>query len=419
MDGMNIKKDDVWKAVGGAAIVTLLLFLCGLAAAAPARATEGARVIGVCKEGPDWYKYEWDRVTGQQYYRGWVSKDEAKTWPTMCAYKPTDPVVTETYSWRLPNGGTQQNVTWPQSLVGKGIITPTECGVTYQVDTYRGTRAQIDAVVSDGVLVSPAEDSPIYVSHQWTYGGVCPPEPQERTRVEAAQWQADTMNCTENVWTRTRDVFTITERSADGGETWNETARTNAPVWETVREATAQECGIRPDVPTLPEPTYTQWVDGTWGCDDTTVTQTRTRVDFTQPPFDTVSWTWPSAVPSEPVTETQARDLTEGEMSVCPIPPAPTPTPTQPSTEPTPTPGPAHSPDPTISAPSSQPSEIGSVLPSASPQQKLNVPSDNSSTPSPTRSELAYTGTSPLLWALGALALIGGGAWLIWRTRNA
>ncbi len=337
--------------------------------------------------------------TGQTVLNGDYGSDIQSV--TLCA-KPIDPILTETYSWRLPNGGTQSNVTWPQPLVGVGVLTPSECAVTYQVDTYRGTRTQIDSVVSDGVLLNSGEDSSIYVSHEWTYGGDCPvvvPDPQYRERTEIGEWSADTLNCTESVWTRTRDAFTISERSEDAGVTWIETGRTNTPATETVRQATAQECGIRPVVPTLPEPEYTTWVDGTWGCDDTTVVQTRTRIDYTQPEFDEFSWTWPNTTPSEPVTETQTRDLTESEMTVCP----------------TPTPEPATGPDQTISAPSSRPPGIGSVASSVSPHPTLNGSSDNSSKPS----ELAHTGTRALPWALGALALIGGGAWLVWRKRNA
>lgn len=50
----------------------------------------------------------------------------------------------------------------------------------------------------------------------------------------------------------------------------------------------------------------------------------------------------------------------------------------------------------------------GGVVPTVA-EQRVDVPDET----------LAQTGASPLPWALGALALIGGGAWLIRRTRNA
>jgi hypothetical protein len=89
----------------------------------------------------------------------------------------SDAVVTETYSWRLPDGGSASDVTWPQPLVGAGRLVPSECGVTYQVDTYTGTREAIDAVVGDGVLIDAAEDAAVYVGHEFTYGGDCPEVP--------------------------------------------------------------------------------------------------------------------------------------------------------------------------------------------------------------------------------------------------
>ncbi|HYN33112.1 MAG TPA: LPXTG cell wall anchor domain-containing protein [Ilumatobacteraceae bacterium] len=68
--------------------------------------------------------------------------------------------------------------------------------------------------------------------------------------------------------------------------------------------------------PVTPEPTYTEWVDGAYKCDDTTVTQTRTKTVY--------GWTLAANgydwVASEPVvtTETQTRALTAAEITVCP-----------------------------------------------------------------------------------------------------
>lgn len=93
---------------------------------------------------------------------------------------PEVPTVTETYSWvtTLADGVTTpvnaSSVTWPQTLAGQGDLVPA-CDVWYQVDTYTGTRAEIDAVVGDGVLTgNPPEDSGIVTDWKFTYGGDCP-----------------------------------------------------------------------------------------------------------------------------------------------------------------------------------------------------------------------------------------------------
>lgn len=58
-------------------------------------ADSGSRVIGVCQDGEQWFKTEWDSQTGEVLYFGKVTTDEAKTWPTLCNYvvPPTPEVV--------------------------------------------------------------------------------------------------------------------------------------------------------------------------------------------------------------------------------------------------------------------------------------------------------------------------------------
>lgn len=90
------------------------------------------------------------------------------------------PDVVETYSWytSLKDGVTEpvnaDSVTWPQTLAGQGEIAP-KCGEVIQVDTYTGTRAEIDAVVGDGILDGlPPEDSGIVTGWYFLVGEACP-----------------------------------------------------------------------------------------------------------------------------------------------------------------------------------------------------------------------------------------------------
>ena len=91
----------------------------------------------------------------------------------------------EWYTWDTgsytPNATGASDVHWPQTLVGAGKIAPTTCGLTYQQDLYGGTRAQIDAVIGDGVLTgNPPEDSAIVKDWHFASSDKCP----EITRVE-------------------------------------------------------------------------------------------------------------------------------------------------------------------------------------------------------------------------------------------
>ncbi|MHB1490712.1 MAG: hypothetical protein ACYCTH_09480, partial [Cellulomonas sp.] len=91
----------------------------------------------------------------------------------------------------------------------------------------------------------------------------------------------------------------------------------------TVTIGAADDCAVQP----VPSVTYTDWADGAYGCDDTTVVQTRTA---TTTPWILVDNTWVlDAENAVTVTETQTRDLTSDEQTVCPpgmiaIPAAPT-----------------------------------------------------------------------------------------------
>lgn len=155
--------NDFGKALLGFLFVTLLLFIAGLAAAAPARADNGgARVIGVCQEQGQWYKYERDRQTGNILYRGWVSPDEAKTWPEDSGCASVLPPRDDEFITVLWVFDAKTEGIWPQTYVAS-TKTPTpnlnvfndrltgKC-VGLQVDVYRHTSDVERALVADLIV---------------------------------------------------------------------------------------------------------------------------------------------------------------------------------------------------------------------------------------------------------------------------
>ena len=78
--------------------------------------------------------------------------------------------------WALPDGGTETNVTWPQTYLSDPTVLA--CGVTYQVDTYLASEAAL--FTADGVLElgedygSDAQTGAI--SWRFVYGGDCASE---------------------------------------------------------------------------------------------------------------------------------------------------------------------------------------------------------------------------------------------------
>jgi len=71
---------------------------------------------------------------------------------------------------------------------------------------------------------------------------------------------------------------------------------------------------VKPTVPPQPEDKvdYTAWVDGTWGCGDVSVEQTRTKSVITYV-WDATAWKWVAQAPVV-TTETHERDLTGDEL---------------------------------------------------------------------------------------------------------
>ena len=73
----------------------------------------------------------------------------------------------------------------------------------------------------------------------------------------------------------------------------------------------------RPTTPPQPDPqvTHTDWVDGDWGCGDTTVEQTRTT---TVTPYILVNGQWAlDEANAATTTESQTRQLTAAELATC------------------------------------------------------------------------------------------------------
>lgn len=75
-------------------------------------------------------------------------------------------------TWEIPDGGTGQNVKYPQPFVGVGEIGALECGVTYQTDLYDGPKKDVEAMWADGLL-QHGEDYP-YVKKWYFTTGDCP-----------------------------------------------------------------------------------------------------------------------------------------------------------------------------------------------------------------------------------------------------
>jgi hypothetical protein len=107
------------------------------------------------------------------------------------------PILSETYSWLTslnpgvvtPHGAS--DVTWPQTLVPNG--TEPKCNQAIQIDPYKGTRAQIDAVVSGGVLslINGVPSDHSVIQPGWTYlvGLTCAPPPVDC--VATAGWATE------------------------------------------------------------------------------------------------------------------------------------------------------------------------------------------------------------------------------------
>jgi LPXTG-motif cell wall-anchored protein len=141
------------------------------------------------------------------------------------------------------------------------------------------------------------------------------------------------------------------------------------------------------DAPPAAMVTYSEWVDGTWECDDTTVVQTRI-VTTTPYTFDGEEWVLDEskATTSE---EKDTRDLTPAEQSTCPV-------------EVTP-------PNPPVE---NQVASQSPMVPAQAPTTQAGVVAAT-----PTQ-ELPSTGNSSWVTALIALVALAGGTGLVRLSRR-
>jgi hypothetical protein len=327
------------------------------------------------------------------------------------------PTISGWYTWKTPNyaphATTLAEVGLPQTYVGAGKLTPSDCSTTYQQDYYVGTAAAIAAILADnqltGTLSHPEDAS---VVRDWNFvssaacvtptkvtavfpeptpatctsDGALPALPTDQTGITFS-WSSDNhlrmmatalkgyvlTGYTSRTYTEpggaTGDCYVplepvtvapatcqvgdggvgdvtggsitlpttagvtytvaggettglaagdyvVTATPAEGkilsvGETaWALQEDGRATITVTIDPAT--NCSVpQPD----PKVTATEWVDGTWTCDATTVTQTR---EVTTTPYVWVDGEW--VLDNEnatTVTETRTRDLLPGEQTVC------------------------------------------------------------------------------------------------------
>lgn len=95
---------------------------------------------------------------------------------TIISTARTDTETVEVF-WAMPNGGTPDNVTWPQALA----TNQDQCGVWYQADTYLTTEAE--NFTSDSVLNLGEDYQNDHqrgaISWRFVYGGDCPVIPEK------------------------------------------------------------------------------------------------------------------------------------------------------------------------------------------------------------------------------------------------
>lgn len=125
--------------------------------------------------GSDWFLWKSVVVTPGEDAVTHTVEHDAVTCPD-----PEPEILTEWYTWDTgtwtPDATGLDDVGWPQTLVGPGQIAPTDCETTFQQDKYVGTRAQIDAVIGDGVLDGPNPPEDHAIVTQWALASTeaCP-----------------------------------------------------------------------------------------------------------------------------------------------------------------------------------------------------------------------------------------------------
>ncbi|GAB2613780.1 LPXTG cell wall anchor domain-containing protein [Pseudactinotalea suaedae] len=149
--------------------------------------------------------------------------------------------------WALPDGGTPESVTWPQTYSPAGAV---ECGVWYQVDTYKV--ADVEDLIADGILTH-GEDHGVAISWRFVYGGDCtPPFVPERFEEERTNGPLEP-NC--EAPSVTWETWTVEWFSNEDGTFTEpvELAESRTPHEDTLTAEEELACNPPTDPPTTPE----------------------------------------------------------------------------------------------------------------------------------------------------------------------
>lgn len=209
----------------------------------------------------------------------------------------------------VPNPGTYNEVVWDEpicSTEGGGTVNGVHNFYEQAEPTWNGATQQWDE--GEYLLVNT-----VLVSEDVTTEK-CPPDIPE-PKVDQTDWVDGQWSCGATTVDQTRYNTTTTYAWSD--ELQKIVATVGVPVIEhNTRNLTEQEqyaCPVDPG----PKVTYTDWTDGKWACNATTVDQTRTATTTTYK-WDEEPQTYVVDKVSDPVTEHQTRNLTEQEQYACP-----------------------------------------------------------------------------------------------------
>ena len=223
-------------------------------------------------------------LTGPPAGSGWVQSGQQTVNGNQipCSPKPED--KTEYTNW--VDGGFECGATTVTQTRTKKVTTYALVNYQWVGSSNQSTESQTRALTATEIQsCKPDDKQPTYT--EWTDG----------------TWECGDTTVTQ---TRTRTDYTWTNT---GGSTWVEKATETTETQTRALTATEIE-SCKPDDK---QPTYTEWTDGTWECGDTTVTQTRTRTDYTW--TNTGGSTWVENATE--TTESQTRPLTDAEITSC------------------------------------------------------------------------------------------------------
>lgn len=227
---------------------------------------------------------------GRSYVVAVVDKDAPDTDRSACPAPDTFKPYLAHRDWLVPaevgnpNGKKVDATFFPQpSLVGA-----IPCGRWAQKDTYGIDNKADEAILNSlGDLLEwvkgHPEDSAIYKTHVFVYGGDCPPpQPDPKVVTDYGDWVDGEWVCGDTTVEQTRKAWTITTpyKLVDGK--WvldpDNATRTDMPDETQTRDLTDDEQRKVCDMPKVPDPTveYGEWGDGTPTCKKPSVTVERT-----------------------------------------------------------------------------------------------------------------------------------------------